>query len=125
MRFIFSAITVCALASVTAQADCAWVLWNHVTITTLDIEEPGLETETSWRVVDGYEAKTECSDAGRYEKDSAQAVESESVIPLESISETLRGYTVTNGVFDRRERRIASVFTTKEFVCLPEGVDPR
>ena len=104
----------------TAHAECAWVLWEDVTISRLRLAEPDARwsSEHSWNILRTYDTATQCR------ADHSKLMSEDSAWFATAGSRLTR---IDDGVYGELSSKDGRVFRTerKRALCLPDTIDPR
>jgi hypothetical protein len=102
-------------SAATAQAESAWVLWEHSYEVWIDTNKDSHRREVSWKKVIAGTAKSDCDDR-RAREARAEYYE----LTGKGAGATLAGSEVG---FDQSNTRYKRGYHS--FECLPDGTDPR
>ena len=98
-------------SAATADAECAWVMWHHMTL--------GTSSRVTTEPVDGHQTRQACGDAIKAALTTAEASRSEMMLVTIDRS--------SNSVVTLVKTKNGKVepFNSYTLVCLPDTVDPR
>jgi hypothetical protein len=107
MKKVFLTIIFCLLVSTTANAQCAWVLWER--------SYPILD---EWIMIDGFQTHDQCKKA----KKDAYETRKRFLLNLGyKVTEEMEG--TLSAQLSFRGRLTSPIYTS--WMCLPDTVDPR
>src|SRR3989442_739707 len=98
-------------SAATAHAECAWVMWQHITL--------GASTRVTTEPVDGHLTRQACGDAIKAALTTAEGSRSETMLVTVNRAD--------NSVVTLVKTRSGKVepFSSYSLLCLPDTVDPR